>query len=358
MPLQPFESATCHLCAVCVPSLDLLNVGGWWSLTVHEPPVEQRVVDEGLQHGHDAVPVLPQHLHHRVAGDPVVPVQTGHLSPNQTQLLLLETNLPQHQRIQRLYITERSKVQSGVLMRILRSLNLPIKVFITLKTFYNYKEFSVFMLSYLIPFLFGSLKTTHSESAFLMKRCTLVKDYRNYWFDWNTRYKRRSWVKVVGKVFVVEMLRTSTLQQLLTFLSSFLYKYFQAEINLSGTFKPVHTHFPGVYHSIRRHRVAYLHGVGQHPRQSEWDLFRELLSGHGDLLKVVRQSVLEKFKNESVDNRLRESVLTSKQSPKSIWRILPLNRSNMRLDGCLENRNTVPLLMITVTLMILTICTK
>lgn len=115
MLLQPFESATCHLCAVCVPSLDLLNVGSWWSLTVHEPPVEQRVIDEGLQHGHDAVPVLPQHLHHRVAGDPVVPVQTGHLSPNQTQPLLVETNLPQHQRVQCLCITERSKVKSGVL---------------------------------------------------------------------------------------------------------------------------------------------------------------------------------------------------------------------------------------------------
>ena len=29
-------------------------------------------------------------------------------------------------------------------------------------------------------------------------------------------------------------------------------------------------------------------------------------------------------------------VLTSKQSPKSMWRILPESRSNMRLDGCLE----------------------
>lgn len=39
--------------------------------------------------------------------------------------------------------------------------------------------------------------------------------------------------------------------------------------------------------SIRCHRAAYLHGVSQHPRQSERDLFWELLSGHGDLLKVV-----------------------------------------------------------------------
>lgn len=30
-------------------------------------------------------------------------------------------------------------------------------------------------------------------------------------------------------------------------------------------------------------KATYLHGVGQHPRQPEWDLFRELLSGHGDL---------------------------------------------------------------------------
>lgn len=49
-------------------------------LTVHEPPVEQGVVDKGLQDGHDAVPVLPQHLHHGVAGDPVVPIQTCHLN--------------------------------------------------------------------------------------------------------------------------------------------------------------------------------------------------------------------------------------------------------------------------------------
>lgn len=54
-------------------------------LTVHKPPVEQRVVDKGLQHGHDAVAMLPQHLHHRVAGDAVVAVQACHLATNQRQ---------------------------------------------------------------------------------------------------------------------------------------------------------------------------------------------------------------------------------------------------------------------------------
>ena len=29
-------------------------------------------------------------------------------------------------------------------------------------------------------------------------------------------------------------------------------------------------------------------------------------------------------------------IATSKQSPKSIWRIRPVSRSNMRLDGCLQ----------------------
>lgn len=60
----------------------VLNAG---VLTVHEPPVEQRVVDEGLQHGHDAVAMLPQHLHHRVAGDAVVAVQARHLATDQRQ---------------------------------------------------------------------------------------------------------------------------------------------------------------------------------------------------------------------------------------------------------------------------------
>lgn len=57
----------------------------WSSLTVHEPPVEQRVIDKGLQHGHDTVPMLPQHLHHRVAGDAVVTIQACHLASNQKQ---------------------------------------------------------------------------------------------------------------------------------------------------------------------------------------------------------------------------------------------------------------------------------
>lgn len=72
---------------------------GWSSLTVHEPPVEQRVVDEGFQHSHDAVPMLPQHLHHRVAGDAVVTVQACHLAPNQKKTLQMKKNLSQHQSI-------------------------------------------------------------------------------------------------------------------------------------------------------------------------------------------------------------------------------------------------------------------
>lgn len=55
-------------------------------LTVHKPPVEQRVVNEGLQHGHNAVTMLPQHFHHRVAGDAVVAVQARHLATNQRQV--------------------------------------------------------------------------------------------------------------------------------------------------------------------------------------------------------------------------------------------------------------------------------
>jgi len=31
--------------------------------------------------------------------------------------------------------------------------------------------------------------------------------------------------------------------------------------------------------------------------------------------------------------------LTSKQSPKSMWRILPLSLSNMRLEGCLQTKD-------------------
>lgn len=59
---------------------DVCVLQSWGSLTVHEPPVEQRVVDEGLQHGHNTVPVLSQHLHHCVAGDAVVPIQACHLA--------------------------------------------------------------------------------------------------------------------------------------------------------------------------------------------------------------------------------------------------------------------------------------
>lgn len=66
--------------------LNVLYATGRSSLTVHEPPVEQRVVDEGFQHGHDTVTMLPQHLHHRVAGDAVVTVQACHLTTNKRSL--------------------------------------------------------------------------------------------------------------------------------------------------------------------------------------------------------------------------------------------------------------------------------
>lgn len=50
-----------------------------------------------------------------------------------------------------------------------------------------------------------------------------------------------------------------------------------------------------------------------------------------------------------IDSRLQwaeltereRSPLTSKQSPKSMWRIFPLSRSNIRLEGCLGYKNIV-----------------
>lgn len=64
-------------------------------LTVHKPPVEQGIIDKGLQDSHDAVPMLPQHLHHRVAGDAVVTVQACHLAANQKQIHRLRKLLQQ-----------------------------------------------------------------------------------------------------------------------------------------------------------------------------------------------------------------------------------------------------------------------
>lgn len=53
-------------------------------LTVHQPPVQQRVIDEGFQHGHDTVLVLPKHLHHGVARDPVVAIKACDLRVGQS----------------------------------------------------------------------------------------------------------------------------------------------------------------------------------------------------------------------------------------------------------------------------------
>lgn len=76
----------CNMSFVHHTLLNVLYATSGSSLTVHEPPVEQRVVDEGFQHGHDTVTMLPQHLHHRVAGDAVVTVQARHLSSNKKNL--------------------------------------------------------------------------------------------------------------------------------------------------------------------------------------------------------------------------------------------------------------------------------
>lgn len=48
--------------------------------TVHEPPVEERVVHKGLQYGHQTVLVFPQYLHHTLTGHLIVTVDTCHLA--------------------------------------------------------------------------------------------------------------------------------------------------------------------------------------------------------------------------------------------------------------------------------------
>ena len=48
-------------------------------LTVDEPPVEERVVDEGLEDSHHTVLVLPQHPHHVVACLTEVALNPSHL---------------------------------------------------------------------------------------------------------------------------------------------------------------------------------------------------------------------------------------------------------------------------------------
>ena len=58
---------------------------GWRRLaagrrTIHQPPVEEGVVHEGLEHRHHTVLVTPQHAHHALARHPVVAVDAGHLT--------------------------------------------------------------------------------------------------------------------------------------------------------------------------------------------------------------------------------------------------------------------------------------
>lgn len=60
----------------------MLKVKGCVLHTVHEPPVEERVVHKGLQHGHQTVLVFPQYLHHTLTGHLVVTIDTCHLATN------------------------------------------------------------------------------------------------------------------------------------------------------------------------------------------------------------------------------------------------------------------------------------
>ena len=49
------------------------------TLTLHETPVEQRIVDERFEHGEHRVLVITQHLQHALARDAIVAVDTRHL---------------------------------------------------------------------------------------------------------------------------------------------------------------------------------------------------------------------------------------------------------------------------------------
>ena len=105
----------------------------WFCLTVHEPPVEQGVVDEGLQHGHDAVPVLPQHLHHCVAGDPVVTIQACHLA---TQSNVKKPFTTSHVSVLCLYIKDSLMCSNFGVLTFL-TLKTVILERVQLKTYYN-----------------------------------------------------------------------------------------------------------------------------------------------------------------------------------------------------------------------------
>ena len=49
------------------------------TFTVNEPPVEERIVDECLEHSHHAVLVLPQHSHDIVTRLTEVTLNSSHL---------------------------------------------------------------------------------------------------------------------------------------------------------------------------------------------------------------------------------------------------------------------------------------
>ena len=55
-------------------------------VTINKPPVEQRVIDESLQHGHHTVLVLPQHSHHIVTCLTEVALNSSHLECNASSM--------------------------------------------------------------------------------------------------------------------------------------------------------------------------------------------------------------------------------------------------------------------------------
>lgn len=63
--------------------------------------------------------------------------------------------------------------------------------------------------------------------------------------------------------------------------------------------------------------AAYLHGIGQHPRQSERDLFRKFLSGHGNLWKVTTALIPWWLSFCDVKNWLKRYLLLLQNSPQS-----------------------------------------
>ena len=82
-------------------SFRLLGLG----FLVNQPPVQQRVVDEGLQDGHEGVLVPPEDLHGALTGRPVGPLYPRHLHgvdqhPRQSEGDLLRELLPGHRHLE------------------------------------------------------------------------------------------------------------------------------------------------------------------------------------------------------------------------------------------------------------------